>query len=331
MAWDEFKKGKRNRPDVQQFEYNLENNIFKLHHKLKTQTYSHFNYTSFSICDPKSRKIHKARVKDRILHHTIFRIFYPIFDSIFVLDSYSCRIRKGTHKAINRLQKFARKVSKNNTENCYVLKCDIRKFFGSVNQDILIDLIKKKIKDNNTIWIVEKIIKSFNKGLPLGNITSQLFANIYLNELDQFIKQKLKIKYYIRYCDDFIILDTNEEYLKKIIYQIDNFLKEKLKLSLHKDKIIIRKYHPGIDFLGYVSFSHHRVLRTKTRRRMFKKINQKIIALEQSKITEESFSQTIQSYFGILKHCNGYKLKKEIINSAYDFPRKSFEGCKKHS
>ena len=275
LAWDEFKKGKRNKLDVQKFEYNLEDNVFQLHQKLKTKTYKHSTYKSFYIQDPKLRRIHKACVKDRVLHHAVFRILYPIFDFTFISDSYSCRIKKGTHRAVNRLQKFARKVSENNTRDCYILKCDIKKFFDSIDHNILISLIQKKIKDNETIWLIKEIIKSFstslNKGLPLGNITSQLFANIYLNELDQFIKHKLKIKYYIRYCDDFVIINENREYLERITPQISLFLNKVLKLSLHYDKIIIRKYHRGIDFLGYISFPYHRILRTKTKKRMFKK------------------------------------------------------------
>lgn len=121
-----------------------------------------------------------------------FRVLYPIFDKTFIFDSYSCRIGKGTHRAVNRLNDFARKVGRNNTKTCYILKCDIRKFFNSANQDILTNLIIRKIKDNDAIWLINKIIKSFPKGLPLGNITSQLFANVYLNELDKFIKHKLK-------------------------------------------------------------------------------------------------------------------------------------------
>ncbi len=177
-------------------------------------------------------------------------------------------------------------------------------------------MIERRIGDDNAIWLIEKIIKSFSvsldKGLPLGNITSQLFANIYLNELDQFVKHKLKIKHYIRYCDDFTILSDNREYLKKLIFTISDFLKEKLKLSLHSDKIKIRKYHQGIDFLGYVSFPHHRILRTKTKRRMFRKIERRIEQLKQNKISEESFNQTIQSYLGVLKHCKSHKLVCDI-------------------
>ena len=148
--------------------------------------------------------------------------------------------------------------------------------------------------------------------MPLGNVTSQLFANIYLNELDQFVKRKLKIRYYLRYCDDFVILGETKEYLSELVYLIDKFLKQKLKLTLHSDKIIMKKYHQGIDFLGYVVLPHYRALRIKTKRRMFKKIKKKHQDLEANLISKKSFNQSLQSYFGVLKHCQGHKIKKKI-------------------
>lgn len=316
LAWNKFKKGKKNKLDVQRFNLFLEDNVFKLYYQLINKTYRHSNYVSFYINDPKLRHIHKASVKDRVLHHAVFRILYPIFDKLFIFDSYSCRLNKGTHRAVNRLNYFARKVGKNNTKTIYILKLDIKRFFDSIDHNILLFLMEKKIKDENVLWLIKEIIDSFsirsNQGIPLGNITSQLFANIYLNELDYFIKHDLRIKYYIRYCDDFVILNNNKEYLEKLIPQINTFLKDNLKLSFHPDKIIIRKYHQGIDFLGYISFPYHRILRIKTKKRMFKRINKKIRDLKQNKTTEQSFNQTIQSYLGVLKHCNSYKLEKEI-------------------
>ncbi len=274
-------------------------------------------------------------MKDRVLHHAVFRVLYHVFDPTFIFDSYSCRLKKGTHKAVNRLQQFAKKVGKNNTTNCFILKCDIKKFFDSIDHNILINLIQKKVKDEKAIWIVKEIIKSFsilpNKGLPLGNITSQLFANIYLNELDQFIKHNLKVKYYIRYCDDFVILSNNRENLEDSIPAINYFLKENLKLLLHSDKIKIKKYYQGIDFLGYVSFPYYRLLRTKTKRRMFRKIERRIRELKQREISEGSFNQTIQSYLGVLKHCNSYKLRKKILEQIYDFQRTCLWNCEKNS
>ena len=291
LSWKEFKKGKIKKKDVILFQKSLEQSIFNLHKELKNKTYEHSNYFSFYVKDPKLRHIHKACVKDRVLHHAVFRILYPIFDKSFIFDSYSCRTGKGTHRAVNRLNNFARKVSKNNTKTCLILKLDIKKFFDSIDQDILLDLIRRKIEDENAIWLIDKIIKSFPKGLPLGNITSQLFANIYLNELDKFIKHILKIKYYIRYCDDFVILGGNAE---NLVLEIANFLKNNLKLSLHPYKIVVKRYQQGIDFLGYVSFPHFKVLRTKTKKRMFKK----------------NKPENLQSYLGVLKHCDSYKVRQ---------------------
>ncbi|MBI4779432.1 RNA-dependent DNA polymerase [Candidatus Falkowbacteria bacterium] len=296
----------------------MEDNLFELSSELKNKEYKHSNYTAFCVSDPKLRRIHKATVRDRVLHHAIFRILYPLFDKSFIFDSYSCRFDKGTHRAVNRLAKFLGKLSHNNRDLIFALKCDIRKFFASINQNILLRLITKKIKDENSIWLIEKIIRSFSRGLPLGNVTSQIFANIYLNELDQFVKHKLKVKYYLRYCDDFIILSQDKEYLKNLILLIDNFLNKTLNLSIHPDKIIIKKYSQGIDFLGYVVLPCHRALRTKSRRRIFKKIKISKEKLKAGFINNESFNQSLQSYYGMLKHCNGYKLKikvDKIINN----------------
>ena len=308
LSWKEFKKGKIKKADVKHFQKDLIKNLLNLYYELKSKTYEHLTYHSFYIQDPKLRYIHKATVKDRVLHHAIFRILYPLFDKTFIFDSYSCRISKGTHRAVNRLNQFTRKVSQNYREPCFILKCDIRKFFDSIDHTILIQLIKKKIKEENVIWLIDKIIESHcvleGKGVPMGNIISQLFANIYMNELDQFIKHQLKIKYYIRYCDDFVIIDSNKKHLIGLILEINNYLLNNLKLSLHPDKITIRKYHQGVDFLGYVSFPYYRALRTRTKNRIFRKIKENK--------TKENFNQSLQSYLGILKHCNSYKVKKEI-------------------
>jgi retron-type reverse transcriptase len=316
LSWNEFKKGKTKRKDVQEFKFNLEDNIFQLYQELKDKTYQHSFYSSFYVQDPKLRHIHKAMVRDRIVHHLISKTLEEIYDGTYIFDSYSCRKDKGTHKAVNRLGRFCGKLSQNNTENIYYLKCDIKKFFDSINHEILIEILKKKIKDDNLLFLLKEIIKSFNRienqGIPLGNLTSQYFANIYLNELDQFIKHSLKIKYYVRYSDDFIILNKDKAYLENLILIISSFLKENLNLSLHPDKIIIKKYHQGIDFLGYVLLPYHRVLRTKTKKRIFRKISQKMDGLKNNLITKKSFNQTLQSYFGVLKHCNGHKIKEKI-------------------
>ncbi|MDP3999656.1 MAG: reverse transcriptase domain-containing protein [bacterium] len=300
LAWKEFRRGKRKKSDVQQFEFNLEDNLFQLHQELKDKIYKPDLYTAFYVQDPKLRHIHKASVRDRVLHQAIFRILYVIFDKGFIYDSDSSRLGKGTHIAVERLGIFLRKLSKNYCKPVFVLKCDISKFFDSIDQQILLNLIKKKIFDPKDIWLIEKVIKSFeknpDKGLPLGNVTSQLFANIYLNELDQFIKHKLKIKHYLRYCDDFVVLSDTKENFIGITDKVSKFLADNLNLTLHPNKIIIRKFSQGIDFLGYIARPHYRILRTKTKRRLLRKINGK----------------NLQSYLGLLKHCQGYKIQKQL-------------------
>ncbi len=171
-------------------------NIIELHNDLAAQIYKHGGYQAFKINDPKPRNIHKASVRDRLLHHAIHRTFHPFFDRIFTADSYSCRFKKGTHKATNRFREFFWKASKNNTKTCWVLKCDIRKFFENIDHKILINIFENYIPDKNIKWLLGEIIGSFlskreGVGLPLGNLTSQLFVNIYMNEFDQFMKHKL--------------------------------------------------------------------------------------------------------------------------------------------
>jgi len=161
LAWDEFKVGKLKKYDVLEFEWNLEQNIFQLHRDLKYHKYIHGVYAKFSICDPKYRIIHKATVRDRVLHHAIFRILSPIFEPSFISHSFSCRVGKGTHKGVDALARMINMVSKNNRKRCFVLKCDIKKFFDSVNQKILLAIICKRIKDGSSIWLLDNIIKSF--------------------------------------------------------------------------------------------------------------------------------------------------------------------------
>jgi len=312
LAWQEFKLGKNRKKDVQAFEFSLEDNLWQLHTDLKSKKYMHSHYTSFYVQDPKLRHIHKADIRDRVLHHAVFRVLYLIFDKGFIFDSYSCRLDKGTHASVNRLRSFTRKLSVNNTKNIFALKCDIKKFFDSINQDILYELIAKKIKDKDVLSLVNIVIKSYETGLPLGNVTSQLFANIYMNELDQFVKHKLKQKYYMRYSDDFIILGRDKNDLMSLIAPIQQFLDSKLSLSLHPNKIIIRKYIQGFDWLGYIILPGYRVIRAKTKKRIFKKLKQRSCLLKSGQITEISYNQTKQSYLSVLKHCKGYKLEREI-------------------
>lgn len=277
----------------------MERNVFDLQSILSRGEYKHGDYYSFYICDPKRRHIHKPIVTDRLLHHGIFRVLEPILDKSFIFDSYSSRKDKGIHKAIKRFEDFAWHLSKNNTKTVWALKCDIRKFFASVDQDILLKILERKINCPETIELLSIVIRSFPQGIPLGNLTSQLFSNVYMDVFDQFVKRRLGIKYYVRYADDFLILDQCRENLENLIPVLRDFLATNLKLELHPNKILLRKWHSGVDFLGYNSFPHHRVLRTKTKKRMFFKVAAKNIA----------------SYLGVLSHANSYKLKENLLNN----------------
>jgi len=208
---------------------------------------------------------------------------------------------------MNRFRDFTRKVSRNDTKTIWVLKCDIKKFFASIDQHILLEILRTHIPDKDIIYLIEKIVGSFyitikGKGLPLGNLTSQLLVNIYMNELDQFVKHELKAKYYIRYADDFIVLSRNKRWLENVLWGIKNFLFVKLQLKLHPDKVSIKTLASGVDFLGWIHFPDHRVLRATTKRRMIKAI------------VNNPKRETVASYAGMLKHGNAYKLSRYVQN-----------------
>jgi RNA-directed DNA polymerase len=322
ICWKQFRKGKRKRIDVQVFERNLEDQIFDLHKALQTQTYHHQSYWQFYVFDPKERYISKAHIRDRLVHHMIYNILNAIYEPRFIFHSFSCRPNKGTHAGIKQLQRMLREVSCNDARPCYALKMDIRRFFDTVSHPILKSLLSRRIKDSNVLNVIEIIIDSFkvssndsgNRGLPLGNVTSQIFANIYLHELDHFIKHRLKEPFYLRYCDDSVLISQDLSHLKKLIPQISLFLKETLNLKLHPRKIILRKWSEGIDFLGYVSFPQYSLMRSSTRRRMCHRLENAYQAYLIDKIDEVSMDQRLQSYLGMLTHANQFNLSQALKN-----------------
>lgn len=314
-AWLEFRRGKRGKKEVQQFEFNLEENLFLMNEQLVKNTFIFKSYEPFSISDPKPRRIHKACVRDRVFHQAVFRKLSEFWNKRFLINSYSCQPKKGTHRAINKLDLYLKKVSSNGNYPIWSLKCDIQKFFDSVDHRTLIVLVNRGIVDTRTKEILEQIIKSFEKqpgkGLPLGNVTSQLFANIYLHELDRFVKHELMVKFYVRYCDDFVLVEKSRDKLESYIPLLREFLDKKLFLTLHPKKIIFRKYTQGVDFLGYVLFPNHCVLRPQTAKRMLKNLK------------NPNF-KALPSYLGMLKHCNGYKLEKKILELVNSWKKTNF-------
>ncbi len=307
-TWDNFVRGKRKKKDVMNFQLQLADNLADLHKELNEKTYEHGNYSAFNISDPKPRNIHKALVRDRVVHHLIYKELYWYFHKRLIFDSYSCRKYKGTHRALDRFKFFAGKISKNHTKTCYVLKCDIKKFFASINQKSLLEVLDRHIEDIDIKWLIKQVLKSFyatdvGTGLPLGNLTSQLLVNIYMHEFDMYVKQGLKVKYYIRYADDFVFLSDDRKYLENLLPKIESFLRDKLHLSLHPNKVFIQTFSAGVDFLGWTHFPHHRTIRTTTKSRIIK--NTKWYPRP----------ETINSYRGLLEHGNTYKLRNKIMLS----------------
>ena len=315
LAYKKARKGKTKKYYVKEFESDLIRNLSELQEELKNQTYRPKPLKKFILRDPKTRKISKANFRDRIVHHALFNIIEPIFDRIFIYDSCANRIGKGNLFALKRFDKFKRKVSNNLRSEAYCVKADIKHYFNEVNHNVLIETIEKKIADKKIINLIKIILKNGNEkeniGMPLGNLTSQFFANIYLNEMDYFVKHKLKAKYYIRYVDDFVILHKSKEQLYLWKEQINKFLNEELKLELHPDKSKIIPLSKGIDFVGFRNLYYYKLLRKRNIRKMLLKI-------EQNKNKELSYGKLLESHQGwqaYAKWADTYKLRKEIDNS----------------
>lgn len=275
-------------------------NTKQLHQDITSGNYEHGKYQPFTICDPKQRQIHKATVRDRLVHQAVVSAIEPLFEKRFIFDSYSCRVGKGTHAGVARLGLFLRQASRNNTKKVYALKCDVRQFFASIDHEILMKQIESRIHDEQTLELLRTILLShgaeLGKGIPLGNVTSQLFANIYLHELDWFMKQTMGIKHYLRYCDDFVVVSTDKAYLQSLIEPVGQFLADYLKLELHPNKVSIHSWNQGVDFLGYVLRPYAISIRTKTKRRML------------ARATENNVS----SYLGVCSHANAYELSQVV-------------------
>lgn len=319
LAYKKAKRGKSSKPYAIEFEKNLEENLLILRSELLLHSYTPKILKTFIVRDPKTRKISKSAFRDRVVHHALCNIIEPIFDKQFVYDSYANRLNKGTLKAVQRFDYFKRKASKNNTKTCHVLKADIKHYFETVDCKILIDVIGKSIKDNRVLWLIKKILRNYNikngKGMPLGNLTSQFFANVYLNKLDQFVKHKLKAKYYIRYVDDFVILHDNKKILQEYKEAINNYLVFNLSLDLHPNKSKIITLRDGVPLLGYRTFYYYKLLRKSNKRKFERKFNEKLNFYKDGLLVYNDFIQSLQGWFGYVMWANTYKLRMNLIKN----------------
>jgi len=310
-AWRLASRGKRDRLPVARFAAEMDERLVEIKHALETSTWQPCAHRQFFVYDPKFRSIAAPPFADRVVHHAICSIIEPLFERRFIFDSYACRVDKGAHRAVRRLQKFLRKK-----RAVYALKCDISQFFASINHDVLRRIIRQTIHDQKLLDILDRIIAGYSPGIPIGNLTSQLFANIYLDLLDHFIKEELQIKYYLRYMDDFIILGENKADLNKTLATIDIFLIETLKLSLHPRKVQLFPTRLGVDFVGYVVFPDHVLLRPKNVRHFIKKLRKQQKALTLGKITPEERAASVRSWIAHAVHADTFGLRQKLFASA---------------
>ena len=325
-AYLKARKGKNNSAEVLKFSYNLENELLKLQWELKNQTYKTGEYKHFIIFELKERKISALPFRDRVVHHAICSVIEPIFEKKFIYDSYACRKGKGTHAGTDRIQNFIRKTN----GNYYVLKCDVSKYFPSVNHEILKQIIREKIADKKLLQLLDKIIESscsekydfsnseeqnvqssLQKGIPIGNLTSQLFANIYLNKFDEYVKYELKIKYYVRYMDDFVVLHESKKYLHEVKEKVRLFFIS-IKLTLHPKKVNIFPVALGIDFLGYIIFNNYKLVRKSTVKRFLKNVKIKLKKYDSCSINFNKLMESFNSWESYMDYGNSYNLKKSL-------------------
>ena len=347
-------RGKRTKSNTARFNFFMEREIFQLQQELRDGIYQPGQYRSFYVYEPKARLISAAPYRDRVVHHALCRIIEPIFEERFIHHSYACRLNKGTHRAIDKCQSFIQ-------SNRYVLKADVQKFFESINHEVLMNILKRWIKDEKVLWLARLIIESsfYHKehkehkgisnflisslcpsclcgetgiGLPIGNLTSQFFANVYLNELDYFVKFELREKYYIRYMDDFLIFGNDREHLTHLKDKISVFLADRLKLSLHDKKSTIFPTKDGVNFLGFRIYRDYRRIQKENVKRFVRRMKQKVWAWRQTTpippfpplirgvggiervVVLSEITNSVASWLAHAKHGDTYRLRQKILS-----------------
>lgn len=328
QAWKDAARGKRGSPAVAAFEYDLERNLLALQQELETQTWQPGAYFSFYILDPKRRLISAAPFRDRVVHHALCNVIEPLFERAFIGDSYANRLGKGTHRALNRAQAFARRYR-------YVLQCDIVQFFPSIDHVLLRGILARKIGDERTLWLCDQILKSGEgvlteeyemawfsgddllaatrpRGLPIGNLTSQFWGNVYLNELDQFVKRKLRVSAYLRYVDDFLLFGDDKADLWRWRQAIQDFLAS-LRLTLHPGSSTVYPVRAGIPFLGWRLYPDHRRLQRKNGVAFQRRYRRKRRALARGELTPAQLHQSVQGWIAHVQHGQTWGLRCALL------------------
>ena len=300
------RKGKSTRNNVRKFYREFDSSIEQIRKSLIEKTFKTSRYQTKMIYEPKQRTIYILPFNpDRIVQHALMRIIEPIWDGLLISDSYACRTGKGIHAGSKRTSELVRKYD-------YCLKCDVSKFYQSVNHDILFDIIQRKIKCKDTLWLIKDIIYSYpgDTNIPIGNYTSQWFGNLYLNTLDVLMKHEFRIKGYLRYCDDFCLFHNDKRFLNQMAMEIKTFMFDKLKFTLSKCDVFPVSH--GVDFLGYRHFRDKILLRKSTAKRMKKKIINLPDRLKRGQITDDQFISTLASISGWIQWANAHNYRKSL-------------------
>jgi len=331
-AYIAARKGKRYRGEVLRFTANLEENLIQLQNELIYETYQVGRYREFYVTEPKRRLVMALPFRDRVVQWAIYRVLNPIFEKTFIHHSYACRVGKGTHAAAAKLYSWLRTITRK-PEKWYYLKLDVAKYFYRVDHAVIMRIISRKIKDKDLLRLLKKIINSENtkfglptggtldtdkrisdKGMPIGNLTSQMFANIYLNELDQYVKHVLRIKHYIRYMDDIIILHPSKQHLHQVKFDISRYLNEQLRLELN-NKTTIRPVSLGVHFVGQQIWGTHRKIRKPASLKIKRRLALLARQYNRGELPLAKFKASLASYLGIMKHVDCYRFKAKLLST----------------
>lgn len=325
------RKGKRYRPSVLTFSHNLETELLQLQRDLQTQTYCPGAYQTFEIKEPKVRLISAAPYRDRIVHHALCSVIAPLLEKTLIPDTYANREGFGSHRALRRFTEFYRSSS-------FVLQCDIKQYFPSIDHAILKQLIRRKIKCPETLWLIDKIIDNSNpqypvnehfpgddlltplerrRGLPIGNLTSQTFANFYLSFFDHFVKEDLKIQKYLRYVDDFALFADDLETLQNARLRLEAYLAT-LRLKIHPIKSQISATYHGTNFVGYRVFPHHIRIRSTNLHQARKRLRRQLLSYHHQQLTQQALQMSLTSWFAHLSHANTWQFRYQILNFLSD-------------
>ena len=318
-SYKQTQKGKNKyKKPAMLFALNETYNLLKLRQSLIDGTYRFGHYIEFIVYEPKERLINAPELKDKIVQLAVYNIIKEIYFPTFIHDSYSCIDDKGTHKCAKRIQHFMQKAKWEYGEGAFVIKMDIRKFFYSIDRDILKSMLPKKIKCKKTLALLYEIIDSADTidkiGLPLGNTLSQLFANIYMNKADQYAKRKLSLKYYIRYADDIVIVVENKQKAQEVLQLIGRFINKELHLKLNKKKTKIFPINQGVNAIGYKIYPTHMLLRDDSKKRIKRKTKAMPHLIREGKLTVERAERMLNSWKGHAEFACSYNFIQDLVN-----------------